>query len=105
MTRNELMARMSSKEFDTWQAYNALWPIGDNREDIRIGVLASSIINAMIAIWTKGTPDKNPADFMLFRDDDDTSLEEISMKFQAATGYEEEAEIPEGYNKFGYRDD
>lgn len=105
MTRGEMMARMTARELDAWAAYNAQWPIGDRRADIRAGVIASTIANAHRD--PKTTSPFVPADFMLFRDDDDgASVEDLSLKFQQAAGYVEPIEdIPDGVNIYGYIDE
>jgi hypothetical protein len=104
MTRGEMMARMSAKEFDAWMAYSAQWPIGDERADIRAGIIAAIVANTHRNPKQTPTP-YAPANFMLFRDDSEQTPEEMSRKFQAATGYQDETEVPEGVNRFGYEED
>lgn len=62
----ELGERMSSMELSEWIAFNAISPIGDDRADLRSGIVASVIANCH---RTKGQPFK-PVDFMPFASDD-----------------------------------
>lgn len=41
MLREDMMERMSMEEFLGWMAYSELEPFGDEREDLRAGVLWS----------------------------------------------------------------
>jgi hypothetical protein len=41
MTVEEMLSRMSSMELAEWIAFSKVEPIGDEREDIRIGMLAT----------------------------------------------------------------
>jgi len=66
MTVEELGERMSSKELSEWIAFNAISPIGDDRADLRAGIVASVVANCH---RTKGQPFK-PIDFMPFASDD-----------------------------------
>jgi hypothetical protein len=52
---------MSSREFAEWMAYYALEPWGEERADLRAGIVAA----AAIAPWTKkGSTPPRPSDFM-----------------------------------------
>jgi len=42
----ELQGRMSSHEFSEWIAYSRIYPIGEDRADARMALLASVIANA-----------------------------------------------------------
>jgi hypothetical protein len=61
MTVAELEQRMTSREFSEWMAYFALEPFGEERADLRMGILASVMAN----LWgkRKGHPWR-PQDFM-----------------------------------------
>jgi len=37
---------ISSKEFAYWEVYNTLDPFGEDREDYRAGIVASTVLNA-----------------------------------------------------------
>lgn len=41
-----------------------LEPFGEERADLRNGILASSLINNLAMIWTGENPDTEPKDFM-----------------------------------------
>jgi hypothetical protein len=45
MTVSELLGRVSSRELTEWEAYAALEPFGEERGDLRAGVVASVIAN------------------------------------------------------------
>lgn len=62
MTVEELGERMSGRELSEWVAFDRISPIGDERADLRAGIVASVVANAH---RTKGEPFK-PADFMPF---------------------------------------
>jgi hypothetical protein len=49
MTVAELEERMTSKEFSEWMAYFAIEPFGEDRADLRMGILASVMAN----LWGK----------------------------------------------------
>jgi hypothetical protein len=51
---------MSAKELQTWWAWYQLEPWGEVRGDLRMGILASSLVNMWIS---KGSKTK-PVDFM-----------------------------------------
>lgn len=42
----EVRARISSREFSFWQAFDSVDPIGEARADLRTGIVASAIHNA-----------------------------------------------------------
>jgi hypothetical protein len=65
MTVEELGERMSSRELSEWIAFNAISPIGDERADLRSGIVASVMANCH---RTKGQPFR-PVDFMPFAQD------------------------------------
>lgn len=62
MTVQELGERMNSQELSEWLAFDRISPIGDERADLRAGIVASTIANCN---RTKGDPFK-PQDFMPF---------------------------------------
>ena len=45
MTVRELLARMDSRELAEWQAYYRLEPFGQERADLRAGIVASTLAN------------------------------------------------------------
>ena len=61
MTVGEMLERMSAAEMSEWQAYYTINPFGDVRDDLRAGIVASTIANANRG---KGQKPFAPADFM-----------------------------------------
>lgn len=57
MTVGEMLERMSARELDEWAKYAAIEPFGEDRADLRMGILASVIANA------SRDPDKRPKPF------------------------------------------
>jgi len=56
-----MLRAMSARELDEWAAYYAVEPWGEERADLRTGILAALQAN----LWRKsGTPAVKPADFM-----------------------------------------
>lgn len=45
MTVGELLARISSRELTEWMAYAQVEPFGEERGDLRAGIVASTIAN------------------------------------------------------------
>lgn len=45
MTVAEMLARMSSVEFSEWIAFNAIEPLGDERADLRAGIITAVLAN------------------------------------------------------------
>lgn len=64
MTVGELLARMSSRELTEWLAFSQIEPIGDAREDLRAGIIASTIANSFRDTEKQKKP-YSPADFMI----------------------------------------
>ena len=66
----ELQARMSSREFTAWLAYDTLDPIGAARGDLQAGIVASTVANAYRDPKKRPKPFA-PADFMPLVDPDE----------------------------------
>lgn len=62
MTVEEMGERMSARELAEWMAFDRISPIGEDRADLRAGIIASVIANSH---RVKGDP-FTPADFMPF---------------------------------------
>ena len=60
MTVEELQGRMSSREFSKWLAYYGEWPFGDERADLRSGIVASTVATGLSAKKKRF----RPSDFM-----------------------------------------
>jgi hypothetical protein len=65
MTVGELLARISSAELTEWMAYDAIEPFGEERADLRAGIVAAVTANHSFAPPAKP---RQPADYMLFRE-------------------------------------
>lgn len=63
MTVGEMLTRMSSRELSEWMAYATLEPFGEERADLRAGIIASTIANANRDPKHKPKPFA-PSDFM-----------------------------------------
>jgi len=61
MTVEELLNRISSKELSEWIAFYSIEPFGEDREDLRMGILASTIANSNRG---KNTKPFTPQDFI-----------------------------------------
>jgi len=46
MTREEMLERMSTEELIGWMAYYEVYPFGEQREDLRAGIMWSSFATA-----------------------------------------------------------
>jgi len=62
MTVTEMLGRISSHELSEWAAYYREHPFGDERADLRAGVIASTIANVNRA---EGQEPYTPSDFAL----------------------------------------
>jgi hypothetical protein len=65
MTVGDLLARISSAELTEWMAFDAIEPFGDERADLRAGIVAAVTANHSFAPPSKP---KRPSDYMLFGD-------------------------------------
>lgn len=77
MTVGELLARISSRELSEWIEYAKMEPFGEERADLRAGIIASTFANLY---RKKGKKPLQPQDFM--------------PKFGTATGATEEGPAP-----------
>ena len=83
--------RMSSREFGEWMAFYSIEPFGEERSDLRAGVIASTIANANRDPKTRSKP-FTPSEFMpSFEVEDEDDLEplppeELAAKFDAIFG-------------------
>lgn len=64
MTVNELLHRMSAREFNEWSVFYEQYPFGELRADMRAGMVASPILNAVLG--TAGVKSSSkPSDWIL----------------------------------------
>ena len=68
----ELLARISSRELSEWMAYYELEPWGEERADLRAGIIASAMAN----VWGAKT---KPADFMPNFDNEEMRVESTEL--------------------------
>ena len=61
MTVGEMLTRMSSRELSEWMAYATLEPFGEERADLRAGIVASTVANVHRGKGDKPIP---PTDFL-----------------------------------------
>ena len=61
MTVSELLHRISSRELTEWQAYYGVEPFGEDRADLRAGIVASTVANVF---RKSGTQPYKAQDFM-----------------------------------------
>lgn len=76
MTLGELFDRMPSDEFDLWVALYRRDPWGEQRADLRAGVIASTVANYAGKARSESAGPAKPADFMPFLDRNDQVEEE-----------------------------
>ena len=60
MTVKELLSRIDSAELAEWMAYERIDPFGNERGDLRAGIIASTVANCSVAVRAK----TKPGDFM-----------------------------------------
>lgn len=67
-TVGELESTLSSNDLSEWMAYFRVEPFGEDRKDLRMGILASVIANS-----NRGKSQRpfKPSDFMPYAQDDD----------------------------------
>lgn len=90
-TVGQLSEEISDKELHEWMAFYRLEPFGDERADLRAGIIASTVANANRG---KRGPVRKPTDFMPFRDAaeqrrkalDRPAPKELSQKARAIFG-------------------
>jgi hypothetical protein len=74
MTVKELLSRTSSHELAEWMAYYQLEPFGEERGDLRSGIISSVIANVNRG---KGTAAYTPRDFMPFIEKQEKEEEDL----------------------------
>jgi hypothetical protein len=63
MTVGELLARIDSAELTEWMAFDALEPFGEERADLRTGIIAAVTANHS---FNPPQQQRRPSDYMLF---------------------------------------
>lgn len=80
MSPSEVLSKHTSKEMTEWAAFLQLEPHGEDRADLRAGIVASTIANAN---RKKGTRAFKPSDFMPDFDKREQTLEEQKTAAEA----------------------
>lgn len=80
-----MLSEISSRAFAEWMAYSRLEPWGEERDDLRMGIIASTIANANRG---KGQKPFKPQQFMpdFEPEDEDTARARLMAKAMAALG-------------------
>lgn len=79
MSLAEAQARISAREFAEWMAYYTLEPWGQERADLRAGIIASTVANANRDAKKRRQPFK-PQDFMpAFDREPQTADQQLAM--------------------------
>lgn len=76
----EAQARCDSREFAEWLAFYRIDPFGEQRADLRNGILAALVANAM---RRSGQQPAKPEDFMPFREVRKRTPEEAALMLKA----------------------
>lgn len=61
MTVGDMLCRISSRELTEWMAYCKLEPFGEERSDLRSGIIAATVANST---RSKDAREYKPQDFM-----------------------------------------
>lgn len=75
----------SSREVSEWMAYAGISPFGEERADVRAGIIASVIAEVNRDRKKQSRP-FTPADFMPFVDRSEPATDELSVKIKQAFG-------------------
>lgn len=79
---NAMLSGMTSLEFHEWSAFYEKDPWGDQRGDIRSGIIASTMVNLQ---RDKKSKLFTPQDFMLFTEKQEYQIEESEIERQIET--------------------
>ena len=75
MTVSEMLRRMSSSEFSEWKAYYGRHPWGEEREDMRAGMIAAPLLSC----WSKRS--FKPSEWVMdFTNDDEVVQDSDNMR-------------------------
>lgn len=79
-----MLCRIDSEELTEWQAYYAIEPFGEERADLRSGIIASILSNVH---RSKGANPSKPSDFVLeFGQKQDMSEDLLKAKLGILNG-------------------
>lgn len=88
-TVRQLLSEMDSMELTEWMAYDQVEPFGEWRADLRAGIVASTIANALRG---RGSRPLAPEDFIprfAAREQQELSVDETIAAFAAAFGVDQ----------------
>jgi hypothetical protein len=78
-----LLQSLTSRQFAEWMAFYSIDPFGDQRADLRTGIVASVLNNR----WRGKTEHpREPVDFMPFREQPEQTPEEIQRQLRSILG-------------------
>ena len=78
-----LLGAITSRQFAEWQAFYALDPFGDQRADLRAGIVCATMSNR----WRgKNENPKEPLDFMPFRQEPEQTPEDMRRTLRGLLG-------------------
>lgn len=78
-----MLSQMTARQFGEWAAFCAIEPIGDERADLRMGVLAATMNNR----WrNKHEQPTQPVDYMPFHRPPEQTPEEIKITLRSILG-------------------
>lgn len=80
---DHLLRSLTAKQFQEWQAFYTLDPFGDQRGDLRSGIVSAVIANAF---RSKNTNPIEPSQFMPYLERHDQSPEEMQRTLQTILG-------------------
>jgi flagellar basal body rod protein FlgC len=80
-----MLGEISSRDFAEWMAYARLEPFGEERDDLRMGIIASTIANVN---RDKGKKPYSPRDFMpsFEQEDDETKIQKMMESLRLSLG-------------------
>lgn len=80
-----MLGEISSRQFAEWMAYSRLEPWGEDRDDLRMGIVASVIANSNRG---KGKKPYKPQDFMpnFEPEDEAAAIERIRENLRKSLG-------------------
>lgn len=80
---DDLLQSLTSRQFSEWMAFYTLDPFGDQRADLRTGILAAVVNNR----WRgKSEQPREPSDFMPFREQPEQTPQKIQRQLRSILG-------------------
>lgn len=88
-----MLSQLTLEQLQEWEAYNAIDPIGEWREDYRIAKLESMVMNIALSVWGKeGSTLTSPKDFMpeFYQDQEEVKRKHLQQIKEMFLGLSEE---------------